>query len=247
MTGVIRLPGRPADRGHRLPDVRADARGRVPQAHRPLGAAMSAFGSARPAGAHLARDQDLPARAARRDRLGVRAGLRLRRSSAGRSAPSLTARPRASAASSAPTSRCSRALLIAISAVLSLVTIIAIYREGGILKRLRATPLRPLTILSAHVLVKLLFTATTLIADDDARHGAIFAVDIPIPWVPFTRGDGRQHAQHPLARLRARQRGADRPVRAADRHDRAVSDDRHLRPVRAGGSDAARCCSSSRT
>jgi ABC-2 type transport system permease protein len=32
-------------------------------------------------------------------------------------------------------------LLIAINAVLSLVTIISIYREGGILKRLRATPL----------------------------------------------------------------------------------------------------------
>src|SRR5262245_17301469 len=34
-------------------------------------------------------------------------------------------------------------LLIATSAVLSLIAIIAIYREGGILKRLRATPLRP--------------------------------------------------------------------------------------------------------
>jgi ABC-2 type transport system permease protein len=54
------------------------------------------------------------------------------------------------------------AILIAISAVLSLVTIVSIYREGGILKRLRATPLRPLTILTAHVLVKLLLTATTL-------------------------------------------------------------------------------------
>ncbi len=53
-------------------------------------------------------------------------------------------------------------VLIAISAVLSLVTIIAIYREGGILKRLRATPLRPQTILTAHVLVKLLLTAATL-------------------------------------------------------------------------------------
>lgn len=53
-------------------------------------------------------------------------------------------------------------LLIASSAVLSLVAIIAIYREGGILKRLRATPLRPHTILTAHVLVKLLFTAVTL-------------------------------------------------------------------------------------
>jgi ABC-2 type transport system permease protein len=53
------------------------------------------------------------------------------------------------------------ALLIVISAVLSLVTIIAIYREGGILRRLRATPLRPQTILTAHVLVKLLLAAIT--------------------------------------------------------------------------------------
>lgn len=53
-------------------------------------------------------------------------------------------------------------VFIAISAVISLVTIISIYREGGILKRLRATPLRPRTILAAHVLVKLLFTAITL-------------------------------------------------------------------------------------
>jgi ABC-2 type transport system permease protein len=52
-------------------------------------------------------------------------------------------------------------MLIAISAVLSLVAIVAIYREGGILKRLRATPLRPHTILTAHVLVKLLTTAVT--------------------------------------------------------------------------------------
>lgn len=54
-------------------------------------------------------------------------------------------------------------LLISISAVLSLVTIISIYREGGILKRLRATPLRPETILTAHVLVKLILTAATLL------------------------------------------------------------------------------------
>jgi ABC-2 type transport system permease protein len=54
-------------------------------------------------------------------------------------------------------------VLITISAVLSLVTIISIYREGGILKRLRATPLRPQTILTAHVVVKLLLTAATLV------------------------------------------------------------------------------------
>jgi ABC-2 type transport system permease protein len=53
-------------------------------------------------------------------------------------------------------------VFMAIGAVTSLVAIISIYREGGILKRLRATPLRPQTILSAHVLVKLIFTAVTL-------------------------------------------------------------------------------------
>ena len=54
------------------------------------------------------------------------------------------------------------ALFIAISAVISLVTIISIYREGGILKRLRATPLTPVTILGAHVFVKLTFTLAGL-------------------------------------------------------------------------------------
>lgn len=53
-------------------------------------------------------------------------------------------------------------ILIALSAVVSLIAIVSIYREGGILKRLRATPLHPVVILSAHVLVKLIFTAITL-------------------------------------------------------------------------------------
>jgi len=77
------------------------------------------------------------------------------------------------------------ALLMSISAVLSLVTIISIYREGGILKRLRATPLRPLTILTAHVLVKLLFTAITvgMMTVVGRRY---LPVDIPIPWLAFT-------------------------------------------------------------
>lgn len=55
------------------------------------------------------------------------------------------------------------ALMIAVSAVLSLVAIISIYREGGILKRLRATPLSPLTILSSQVVVKLVFTVLSLV------------------------------------------------------------------------------------
>ncbi len=54
------------------------------------------------------------------------------------------------------------AVLIAISAVQSLVAIISIYREGGILKRLRATPLSPVTIMGAQVVVKLVFTVISL-------------------------------------------------------------------------------------
>src|SRR5213596_3571118 len=53
-------------------------------------------------------------------------------------------------------------LLIAVGAVQSLVTIISIYREGGILKRLRSTPLSPVTIMGALVVVKLLFTVISL-------------------------------------------------------------------------------------
>lgn len=77
------------------------------------------------------------------------------------------------------------ALLIAISAVLSLVTIISIYREGGILKRLRATPLRPQTILSAHVIVKLLLTAATLALMFLAGK-RYFPPGAHVPWFSFT-------------------------------------------------------------
>ena len=54
-------------------------------------------------------------------------------------------------------------MLIVLGAVQSLVAIMAIYREGGILKRLRATPLSPVTILGSHVLVKLAFTLATML------------------------------------------------------------------------------------
>jgi ABC-2 type transport system permease protein len=77
------------------------------------------------------------------------------------------------------------AILIMLSSVLSLVTIIAIYREGGILKRLRATPLRPWTILTAHVLAKLLFTAATLVLMMLAGK-RYYPVDLRIPFVSFT-------------------------------------------------------------
>jgi ABC-2 type transport system permease protein len=54
-------------------------------------------------------------------------------------------------------------IFISINAALSLIAVISIYREGGILKRLRATPLRPPVILGAHVLVKLFFTGISLL------------------------------------------------------------------------------------
>lgn len=76
-------------------------------------------------------------------------------------------------------------LLIATNTVLSLVTIVAIYREGGILKRLRATPLRPYTILTAHVIVKLLFSAAALVVMFLAgRRDYSVATDVPL--VSFT-------------------------------------------------------------
>ncbi len=76
-------------------------------------------------------------------------------------------------------------ILMALSAVLSLVTIISIYREGGILKRLRATPLRPQTILTAHVIVKLAFTALTLIAMWLAGK-RYYPVPLDAPFMSFT-------------------------------------------------------------
>jgi ABC-2 type transport system permease protein len=54
-------------------------------------------------------------------------------------------------------------IFISINAALSLIAVISIYREGGILKRLRATPLRPPAILGAHVLVKMVFSGISLL------------------------------------------------------------------------------------
>src|SRR5437660_12100350 len=76
-------------------------------------------------------------------------------------------------------------ILITLSAVLSLVTIISIYREGGILKRLRATPLRPQTILTAHVIVKLILTASTLALMVLAGK-RYYPVGVHVPFFSFT-------------------------------------------------------------
>ena len=77
------------------------------------------------------------------------------------------------------------ALLIAVSAVLSLIAIIAIYREGGILRRLRATPLRSHIILTAHVMAKLVFTVVTLALMVLAGR-RYFPITATVPLVSFT-------------------------------------------------------------
>ncbi len=76
-------------------------------------------------------------------------------------------------------------ILIALSAATSLIAIISIYREGGILKRLRATPLRPTTILAAHVFLKLALTAATLGLMVLAGR-RLYPVPIDVPIAGFT-------------------------------------------------------------
>ena len=120
------------------------------------------------------------------------------------------------------------AVLVALSGVLSLVTIISIYREGGILKRLRATPLRPQTILTAHVLVKLALTVAQpglvgaggqTILPDQCRRSHIRICD----------GAADQHLEHPVDRISDREHCAHGAVRATDRRGHPVS---HAGPVR---------------
>ena len=120
----------------------ADARGRVPQADRPFDSGLRSACCA-----DSGKLTWLEIKIFVREPLGVfgtvgDSGRRCSSCSGGCSA-AMPAGVRAGAFSRASDLPVLAALLIALSAVLSLVTIIAIYREGGILKRLRATPLRP--------------------------------------------------------------------------------------------------------
>ncbi len=115
------------------------------------------------------------------------------------------------------------AILIVISAVLSLVTIISIYREGGILKRLRATPLRPQTI-------------QALLPGRRARSVVL---------IHHRAAD--QYLEHPLDRLCDRQHRPHSAFCPAHRRHHHVPDDRFLGTLRAPGSAAAsdaHCCPS---
>ena len=106
----------------------------------------------------------------------------LGRATAGKRAPSNPALSGLLSAGGVPTLV---SILITISAVLSLAAIISIYREGGILKRLRATPLRPWTILTSHILVKLMLTALTMTLMVLAGR-RYFAIGPQVPLVSFT-------------------------------------------------------------
>ncbi len=112
----------------------------------------------------------------------VLAFVLLGRATAGRHAPS---NPALSGLLSAGGVPALVSMLITISAVLSLAAIISIYREGGILKRLRATPLRPWTILTSHILVKLMLTALTMTLMVLAGR-RYFAIGSQVPLVSFT-------------------------------------------------------------
>ncbi|HEY6384431.1 MAG TPA: hypothetical protein VIX91_01975 [Candidatus Acidoferrum sp.] len=107
-------------------------------------------------------------------------------------------------------------ILIALSAVLSLVTIISIYREGGILKRLRATPLRPQTILAAHVIVKLLLTASTLALMVLAGK-RYYPVGLRVPIFLVHNCAADQHLEHFVDRFSHHQHCSHGSLCAADR------------------------------
>src|SRR5207253_4980841 len=106
----------------------------------------------------------------------------LGRATAGKPAPSTPALRGLLSSGGVPTLV---SMLIAISAVLSLAAIISIYREGGILKRLRATPLRPWTILTSHIVVKIFLTALTMILMILAGK-RYFPIEPSVPLVGFT-------------------------------------------------------------
>ena len=129
-------------------------------------------------------------------------------------------------------------ILIALSGVLSLVTIISIYREGGILRRLRATPLRPQTILTAHVLVKLALTLATMALMVVAGE-AVLSDQLGRSCVWIRHGAADQHLEHPLDWLFDREHCADGALCATDRGSDSVSDARILRAVRSSGLVAA--------
>ena len=129
-------------------------------------------------------------------------------------------------------------VIIVLSAVLSLVAIISIYREGGILKRLRATPLRPITIVTAHVLVKLLLTSTSLTAMVLAGR-RFYPVDMDAPLLSFAVALGDRHDQPDVDGLFDREHRALGAIRAAARVADSLSDGRDFRPVRAARFAAA--------
>ena len=105
---------------------------------------------------------------------------------------------------------------MALSAVLSLVTIISIYREGGILKRLSATPLRPHTILS-RARDREAAVHSPDAAGDDGRGSPLLSRRAWTGRRSSSRRPSLQHAVHRLDGVSDREHRAHRSFRTADR------------------------------
>jgi ABC-2 type transport system permease protein len=74
------------------------------------------------------------------------------------------------------------ALTIGSLGLLSLPTALAVYRDQGILRRFRVTPLRPSAVLGAQALVHLLML---LVSVGLLIGAAVLAYDVPVPGHPF--------------------------------------------------------------
>ena len=231
VTALIRCPLRKQDHGDRLPHRHADARGRVPQAHRAFHPQLSRQDMLR----GLLALTWLEIKIFLREPLGVVATVVV---------------PVAiflflgeglgdELSSDSPTGNwlmtveipIFASLLIALNAVVSIVAIILIYREGGILKRLRATPLRPQTILGAHVIVKLLLTTVTLGAMALAGRRLYPCLDRP-PGAQLRSRTPVYDGDSSVDRLLDRQHHPDSSDGATCREHHSVSDGWILWPVR---------------
>lgn len=124
-------------------------------------------------------------------------------------------------------------VLILISAVLSLVTIISIYREGGILKRLRATPLRPQTILTSPCDRKVAAHGGHP-GSDGADGQALLPSRHSCPVGGVHGGAPDKYLQHPFDRLSHREPRSDGALCAADWRRHHVSDVGNFGTLRAG-------------
>ena len=113
-------------------------------------------------------------------------------------------------------------LLIVASALLSLVTIVAIYREGGILKRLRATPLRPHTILTRRTCWSSCCSTAVTLALMVLAGRRFYPAASTVPLVSFMLALLFSTVEHRLDGFSYCQRGTHGALRTANWHARSL-------------------------